>query len=437
MATPEPAPASTLPLDRSRAAFERAARVIPGGSQTLSKRPVAFAPDRFPLLLQRGRGSHVWDMDGNEYIDYVLAMGPVNLGYAHPQVDAAISAQLADGITFSLPHPLEAEVAERLCRLVPCAQMVRFLKGGAEAASAAVRLARAYTGREKLLYWGYHGWQDWYHAARPRPLGVPAAMSGLIRGFRYNDPEALEALLRAQGAETAAVIMEPANATLPEPGYLQRVRELTAHHGVLLIFDEVVTGFRVHQGGAQAYYGVTPDLACFAKGIANGMPLAAVVGRADVMALTEAAMISVTYGGECLSLAAAATLDVLAQTDAIARIWAAGRALMATLGQAAAEAGVPAHCSGLPCMPTFHLDLPAQQQAAAWTLVLGEAAARGVLFRRGGFTFVSAAHTEMDIQRTGEAFAATLSRLKTSLTRGTLAQDAGPAGDAAGVRSVR
>lgn len=415
---------------------ERASKVIPGGMY--GHQSVQGLPASYPQFMARGDGARVWDVDGNEYIDYVLAMGPVNLGYADPRVDAAITAQLHDGITFSLPHPLETEVAERLCRLVPCAQMVRFLKGGAEATSAAVRLARAFTGRERLLYWGYHGWQDWYHAARPNPLGVPKAMTGLIQGFPFNDAAALEALLRTQGAETAAVILEPANATLPQPGYLQRVRDLTAHHGVLLIFDEVVTGFRVHQGGAQAYYGVTPDLACFAKGMANGMPLAAVVGRADVLGLAEAALISVTYGGECLSLAAAvATLDALEHTDAIARIWAAGRGLMTALEAAAALAGVPAHCSGLPCMPTFHLDLPAQQQAAAWTLVLGEAAARGVLFRRGGFAFVSAAHGPGDIRQTGEAMAATLSRLKGSLTRGTLVRDAGAAAAAVGPPPIR
>lgn len=421
----EPPPAPPLDLRRSRAGYERACRVIPGGSQTLSKRPAAFAHGRFPMLLQRGQGAHVWDVDGNEYIDYVLAMGPVTLGYAHPRVDAAIAAQLRDGITFSLPHPLEAEVAERLTGLVPCARLVRFLKGGAEATSAAIRLARAFTGRERVLYCGYHGWHDWYHAGRAEPLGAPRALSALVRGFPYGDLGALAALLSEQGAETAAVIMEPVHATLPPAGYLEGVRELTARHGVLLVFDEIVTGFRVHAGGAQAYFGVTPDLACFAKGLANGMPLAAVAGRADVMQLAERALISVTYGGECLSLAAAAaTLDELTAGDALARIWEAGRRLIAALQLAAGEAGVAAHWSGLPCMPTFHLDLPVELREAAWTLILAETASRGVLFRRGGFTFVSAAHTPQDVDRTAEAFTAALWLLRRSLERGTLAHDA-------------
>ena len=275
-------PKDQLSLTRSAELEARARRIIPGVTQTASKRPEAFAPGAFPDFIERGRGSHVWDVDGNEYIDFVMACGPVTLGYCYPAVDQAIQEQLGRGIIFSRPTALEGEVAEALADIVPCAEMTRFFKGGAEANSGALRLARAYTGRSKVASCGYRGWHDQWAVAHT-PRGIPAELAGLILEFRYNDLDSLQRLLEANPGQVAAVIFDAVSGDLPEAGFLAGVQALAQRHGALLIFDEIVTGFRLAPGGAQEYYGVTPDLAVFAKGIANGMPLSAVCGRRDIM----------------------------------------------------------------------------------------------------------------------------------------------------------
>jgi glutamate-1-semialdehyde 2,1-aminomutase len=269
---------------RSEELLERALRTIPLGSQTFSKSKTQYPHGVSPYFVTRGKGGHVWDADGNEYVDFISSLAAVTLGHGDPDVQAAVAAQLEDGVIFSLPHPLEMEVAERLVAMVPCAEKVRFGKNGSDATSGAVRIARAFTGRDHVAVCGYHGWQDWYIGATARNRGVPKAVRELTHTFPFNDLLALEALLASHPAGFAAVMMEPMNVSDPAPGYLQAVKELAHRHGALLIFDETITGFRFANGGAQALFGVTPDLATFGKGIANGYPLAAVAGRADVMA---------------------------------------------------------------------------------------------------------------------------------------------------------
>ena len=313
----------------SDAFFERAGRVIPLASQTFSKSHRMHVKGAAPLFIARGRGCRVWDLDGNCYVDYILGLLPVVLGYCDPDVDAAIQDQLERGITFSLPSPLETELAERLVKLIPCAGMVLFGKNGADATTAAIRLARAYTGRDKVAICGYHGWHDWYIATTSRRLGVPKAVQNLSVTFPYNDADALADLLEAEPDAFAAVILEPIGTHLPEPGFLERLRELAERYGVLLIFDEIITGFRINLGGAQAEYGVVPDLATFGKAMANGMPISAIVGRRDVMEKMEEIFFSTTFGGETLSIAAAiATLEKLEREDAVARLKRRGAMLM-------------------------------------------------------------------------------------------------------------
>ena len=297
---------------RSEELLERALKSIPLGTQTFSKSPTQYPLGVSPYFIQRGRGSHVWDVDGNEYVDFVNALNAITLGYCDPDVDAAVAAQLAEGTVFSLAHPIEIDVAEAIIEMVPCAEMVRYGKNGSDATSGAIRLARGYTGRDHVATCGYHGWQDWYIGATSRNLGVPAAVSALTHPFRYNDLDSLKEVLDSRPGQFAAVIMEPMNSVYPEDGFLEEVRELTHAAGALLIFDETITGFRFANGGAQELFGVTPDLATFGKGLANGYPLAAVTGRADVMHLMEEVFFSFTFGGETLSLAAAkATLAKL------------------------------------------------------------------------------------------------------------------------------
>src|SRR5438034_3652316 len=248
---------------RSQELFERAQQSLVEGVNSPSRGAAVYSPG--PIFLQRGRGSHVWDADGNEYIDYPMALGPIVLGYDDPDVLAAVRAQLADGVTFSLAHPLEVEVAETLAKIVPCAEMVRFGKNGSDATSGSVRAARAYTGRDVIACCGYHGWQDWYIGTTTRRRGVPAAICELTRAFTYNDLGSLERIFTEYPGQVAAVILEPVGVVEPEGDFLQRVAAVTHANGAVLIFDEIVTGFRLALGGAQERFGVVPDLACFGK----------------------------------------------------------------------------------------------------------------------------------------------------------------------------
>jgi glutamate-1-semialdehyde aminotransferase len=388
-----------LNLQRSLALFAEAERLIPGGSQTNSKRPQLYAYGAYPIYAQRALGCRVWDVDGHEYIDFVMALGPVTLGYCYPAVDEAIRSQLARGILFGLLSPLEVEVSRRLVEMVPCAEMVRFFKGGGEATAAAARIARAYTGRRIILNCGYRGWPDVWTAAR-NDGGVPEELAGLTLSFPFGDLPALERLFDEYRGRIAAVFLDVPYTMPCQADYLQRVRDLAHAHGALLVFDEIVAGFRLALGGAHEYFGVMPDMACLAKGIANGMPLAAVVGRREVMQVAERLLISLTYGGEALSLAAAAAvLDEYRTRPVIAHLWQMGQRLTDGLNAAAREAGVPFWCGGYPPMAAMRFEVAGDQVDAAWHFFLAGCAARGVLFRRGGLNFVTYSHTDEDIDR--------------------------------------
>ena len=283
----------------------RAERTIPLGSQTFSKSRTQYPVGISPLYATKAKGAEIWDLDGNKYVDLVSALASVTFGYGDKGVEKAVAKQLRLGVSMSLPGILEAEVAELIVEMVPSAEMVRFGKNGTDATSAAIRLARAYTGRDHIIVCGYHGWQDWYIGSTTRNKGVPDSVSDLTHKFEYNNIESLKSILNEYEGAIAAVIMEPMNVTYPEQGFLQLVQQVTHEAGALLIFDETITGFRFARGGAQELFGVTPDLSTFGKGMANGFPLSAVVGRRDVMMEMEEIFFSGTFGGELLSLAAA------------------------------------------------------------------------------------------------------------------------------------
>ena len=333
--------AAKRPLAQSQAWLERSKKVIPSCAQTFSKGYTQYVQGVAPIFLQRGKGCRAWDVDGNEYIDYVQGLLPNILGYAHEEVNAAAAAQLAEGHSFSLPHPLEVQLAERLTRLIPCAEMVRFGKNGSDATSGAVRAARAFTGRDRIACCGYHGWQDWYIGSTTRNAGDPKAVRDLTHSFPYNDLASLEKVLEAHPGEFAAVIMEPVNFTEPAHGFLEGVKHVALRHGALLIFDEICSGFHFGLGGAQKIFGVTPDLACFGKAMGNGFPISCVLGRADVMRTFDEIFYSFTFAGEVGSMAAAMkVLDILEQTDALARMESNGRTLQDGINAMAKEAGV-------------------------------------------------------------------------------------------------
>ena len=287
---------------KSEQLLDRALKSIPLASQTFSKSLTQYPRGVSPFFIEKGKGARVWDVDGNEYIDFVNSLAAVTLGYCDENIDNAVQQQMKNGVIFSLPHTLEMEVAEKLIEIIPCAEKVRFAKNGTDATSASIRIARAYTGREHIAVCGYHGWQDWYIGSTTRDLGVPQGVKELTHKFEYNDIESLEKVFKEQ--ELSCVIMEPMNVEYPKDNFLEKVKELVHKNNALLIFDETITGFRYSLGGAQELFGVVPDLATFGKGMANGYPLSAVVGSNKVMQKVEDIFFSGTFGGETLSLAA-------------------------------------------------------------------------------------------------------------------------------------
>ncbi len=381
-------------FDHSNRLYQRALNTIPLASQTFSKSAMMYVRGASPLFMERGEGAWVWDPDDNRYVDFVLGLMPVVLGYRDPDVDAAIRAQLDKGIVFSLPSELEMVLAERLVRLIPCAEMVRFGKNGSDATSAAIRLARAHTGRDRVAVAGYHGWHDWYIGSTARHLGVPGAVRELTDTFSYNDADSLEKLLKTSPEAYAAVILEPAGVAAPEPGYLERIRELTEKYGVVLVFDEIVTGFRIDMGGAQAKYGVTPDLATFGKAMANGMPISAIVGKREIMRFMEDIFFSGTFGGEALSLAASiATLDKLERVEAPEQFAQFGNRIFSELGAVIEKSGVQevVGLQGVEWWPRFAVKgVDGVEPTMVTSLLRQELVANGVLMG-GGFN-LSYAH---------------------------------------------
>ena len=317
---------------KSEQLLNRALKSIPLASQTFSKSLTQYPRGVSPFFIERGRGSKVWDVDGNEYVDFVNSLAAVTLGYCDEDVDKAVQAQMKNGVTFSLPHILEMEVAEKLIGIIPCAEKVRFAKNGTDATSASIRIARAYTGKEHIAVCGYHGWQDWYIGSTTRHFGVPKAVKELTHKFEYNNLESLEKIFQEQ--ELACVIMEPMNIEYPQDNFLKKVKELAHKNNALLIFDETVTGFRYSLGGAQELFDVTPDLATFGKGMANGHPLSAVVGSNKVMQKVEDIFFSGTFGGETLSLAAASKIiDKYKEEQVIGHFFEVGIYLLEQLNQ--------------------------------------------------------------------------------------------------------
>ncbi len=396
-------------LTKSLALFDKAISLIPGGSQTSSKRPQAFAYGAYPIYAAKAYGSHIEDVDGNVYIDLVTALGPIVLGYNYPAVKDAILAQLEKGTLSGLLWPVEVEAAELLTQIVPCAEMVRYFKGGGEATAAAARLVRAYTGREIILNSGYRGWPDVWTAAH-NDGGVPKGLESSIVTFPFGDLAALEQKLAENAGRVAAVFLDVMKRKGMPDNYMQQVKELAHQHGALFGMDEIVTGFRLAPGGAQEYLGVTPDLAVFAKGLANGMPVSCVAGRRDVMEKMAKLTISITYGGEALSLAAAiASMKEIKEKNVPAYLWKIGGQLIAGLNGAAAAAGIPFECLGFAPMSLMQFnELDGKETQLVWSYFLQEMAKRGVLLRRGGVNFLTYSHTEADIAQVvnaaGEVF---------------------------------
>lgn len=392
----------------------RAAARIPGMTQLLSKRPDQFSRGVWPGYYRSASGALVRDLDGNEYLDMSIGgIGACVLGYADPDVDAAVLAAVRDGVASSLNCPEEVLLAERLCALHPFAEQVRLTRSGGEAMAVAVRLARAATGRFRVAFCGYHGWHDWYLSANLNedclrehlltglePAGVPPGLRDTALPFRYNRPGELEAIVRGHPGELAAVVLEPIRNDPPAPGFLERVRTLADQAGAVLVFDEISAGFRLTLGGAhQVLSAVQPDLAVFAKALGNGFPIAAVIGREAVMRAAQKTFISSTNWTERTGPAAAlATLDKLERTRPFEALAARGREIKRVWTEAAAGNGLDIHVGGIDPMAHFTF---AEDHAARKALFVQEMLGQGIL--ASTIFYAMAAHTPEHVARYAEA----------------------------------
>jgi len=409
-------------LAQSRKMHSRALEIIPSGTNTNSKRVEVFlTAEHFPSYIEKAKGAYVWDLDGNKYVDYIASLAPVNIGYSIDRINSKIRDQLEKGILFSLPSSNEVELSEMLIEKIPGAEMVRFLKTGAEVTSAAVRIARLVTGRDMVLSCGYHGWHDWW-SAKINARGIPQCYRDLIADFQFNNFDQLMQLLDQYDGKVACIFLTPAEyGAEPKNGFLHKIRQLSDERNILLIFDEIVTGFRWAMGGAQEKYGVIPDLAAIGKGMANGMPIAAVVGKKQYMSLAPETFITSTYASEALSIVASIeTIRILEQENIIPKLYRLADALrkglheIASLYQIQIETFDPTPVVKF----EFQFNDKLENERAAYEF-MKFCIEHGILTRRYGSEMSlcpMGAHTEQDIEFTLDIFEKAVAQLSSVLS---------------------
>jgi glutamate-1-semialdehyde 2,1-aminomutase len=383
--------------------FEQALRLIPWGTQTNAKRPIPFFGETMPKFIERGKGCRLWDMEGKEYIDFRLSLGPVTLGYCWDEVDDAVREQMQKGVLFSMASPREVELARLLTSIVPNADMCRFMKTGEDANLSNIRIARASTKRDMILMSGYHGYPDWFATEDSPGNGVPEFMKDYVKVIPWGNCEEAERLVRTYGERIACIISIPYDFNEDTSGsYIRYLRALTREHGILLVMDEVLTGFRLALGGAQEYFGVDADLASYAKAIANGYPLSAYAGKREYMQTLDHFKMTTTYAGETLSIAAAiATLTIMKRENVHRHLWSMGSLLMDRFNDMARECGVEGTAAGLPVGSWLKFTTPDeafnQRLAYLW---------QRELYREGIFAntrwFISYSHKESDINEAAD-----------------------------------
>lgn len=391
---------NTLNLNNSFALAEQSKKLVAGFTQSMMKKPEQFAPGHFPIYIEKANGALVTDIDGNEYIDFICGLAANTLGHNHPVVVNAITENLYKGLIHSLPTPVEVRTAETLTKMIPGAEMVRFFKTGADANSAAVRLARFVTGKEHIITIGYNGWHDQYQFDTP---GVPKAIQQFTHRmplFTPADEQPILDLIHAQAEALAAVVLSvPYNRTLTAE-FVGKVRAACTANNILLVMDEVVTGFRLALGGAQEFFGVAADLVSLSKGIAAGMPLSAVTGPARYMTEMEKLQVSTTFGGEMLSLEVCdAVLKEYQRSDYIEKIAALGLRLKEGVNSVSEQLSTPLRVVGYDPIPMFLFSKNPAEHAQIAEKFLAQMAKRGVLLRRE-VNFICAVHTEAQIDFT-------------------------------------
>lgn len=359
-----------LIIKNSNSIYSKAIKIIPSGTQTFSKGVTQFVNGIAPKYLKKGKGAYVWDVDNNKFLDYVMGCHPLILGYADPDVNLAVKKQLDLGSTFSLMNKLELDVAEILVDTIPCAEMVRFGKNGADATTIGVRLARAITKRDHIAYCGYHGWHDWFIANTDLNSGIPKFNQKLAHSFTYNDLDSLEKIFKKYKDKIAIVIMEPVTVFEPkcygpkscvslkcktnfcQKNFLTEVKRIAKENGAILMFDEIISGFRFSNGGVQKMFGVTPDLSSFAKAISNGIPLSAIVGKKKYMKYLDKTFFSFTYGGDCIGLAAAKIcIPKIIEKNVVSHLYDVGSVLKKEINILSRHYNLEEYisCIGYPC----------------------------------------------------------------------------------------
>lgn len=391
--------------------YREAKKLIPGGTQLLSKRPEMFLPERWPSYYKRCKGIEVWDLDDNRYLDFsICGVGACVLGYADPDVDNAVIKAVESGNMCTLNVPEEVELASMLCRIHPWAKAVKYARTGGEAMAIAVRIARAFSGKEKILFCGYHGWHDWYLAANLeessaldgqllpglKPNGVPRSLYGTIKSFYYNKPESLEALVNKYENNIAAVVMEPVRSTWPEKGFIEKVRRITAEKGITLIFDEVTSGLRMTSGGIHLIMGVEPDIAVFAKSLGNGYPMAAIIGRSKVMNAAQESFISSTYWTDKIGPSAAlATLKKHIKNDVSAHLIAIGNLVRKGWEELSHKHALDIEITGIP--PLSRWKIKSDNSEFIHTAIVSKMLEKG--FLTSNVFYSTYAHTIEDVKR--------------------------------------
>lgn len=407
----------TLNISKSNELKTKGSALLPSLAQTFSKSPSSFVEGVYPVYAERAEGCYLFDVDGNKYIDYLMSLGPIVLGYNYKPVNDAIVEQLNKGIIFSLPHIKEIEVAEALKRIIPCADMSRFTKTGSDAVTGAVRAARAITKKDMIFYCGSGGvWDDWYSTVTNRNQGIPKFNSDLIKIFEYNDMKTLEELFNKYKNRVAAVVMEPVMLDLPQNDFLQEVKKITHENESLLIFDEILTGFRLSRGGGQEYFKTVPDMATFAKGIANGMPLGAIVGKSEYMKIFEEVFVSTTFGGEALSLAASvATINEYEKHDVCDHMWKLGKIIKDNFNRLAQEKNLNAQCVGLPPRLKLLIKDDSGNDSLLYKSLFLQVVVENGVFMHPNVILLSYSHTNEDIEHTINALEKGLDFLKKSI----------------------
>lgn len=398
-------------MGRSQDLYKKARRLIPGGTQLLSKRPEMFLPDLWPAYYRKAKGCEVWDLDGKRYVDMsYMGIGACILGYADPDVNRSVKATVEKGNMSTLNAPEEVQLAQVLNKIHPWADMSKFARTGGEAMAIAVRIARAKTGKETVLFCGYHGWHDWYLSANIadnraldghllpglEPKGVPRTLKGSAVPFKYNDIEGFLKLARKYKGKIAAVVMEPLRNYYPKDGFLEAIRSLTKKTGVVLIFDEITSGWRLTLGGTHLKFKVYPDLCVFAKGMSNGYPMAAIIGRKGVINKAQHSFISSTYWTERIGpVAALATIKKIKENKIYDHLIEAGKAIQKGWKESSEKHNIDINIFGIP--PLSHFSFNHKKHLALKTLFTQEMLKKGFLATTA--FYASYAHKQEYIDR--------------------------------------